>query len=139
MPHIMETNQLTTADLANAANARDREESRDFEPASPDRHEVPDTNGFQEEHSESLLPQNLSDDMRNRWQAIQTEFVDDPRVSVQRADELVATAIKSLAESFAEERAKLEKAWSKGNDVSTEDLRQALRRYRAFFQRLLSV
>lgn len=139
MPHIMETNQLTTADLANAANARDREESRDFEPASPDRREVPDTNAFQDPHSESLLPQNLSDEMRSRWQDIQTEFVDDPRVSVQRADELVAAAIKSLAESFAEERAKLEKAWSKGNDVSTEDLRQALRRYRAFFQRLLSV
>jgi hypothetical protein len=77
--------------------------------------------------------------MRTKWETIQTGFVDDPRVAVQHADELVATAIKRLAESFAEERAKLEQQWSTGNDVSTEDLRQALRRYRTFFQRLLSV
>ena len=77
--------------------------------------------------------------MRTRWEGIQTGFVDDPRVAVQQADELVAAAIKKLAESFAGERAKLEEEWSRGNDVSTENLRQALRRYRAFFHRLLSI
>jgi hypothetical protein len=65
--------------------------------------------------------------------------VDSPREAVQKADELVATVIKRLAEVFADERAKMEADWTKGNDVSTEDLRQALRRYRSFFDRLLSV
>lgn len=117
----MTSEQLTTADLANAANGRDRRETETDHSATP------------------LLPEDFSGEMRNRWESIQTAFVDDPRVSVQQADELVANAIKKLAESFADERAKLEQQWSRGNDVSTEDLRQALRRYRAFFQRLLSI
>jgi hypothetical protein len=90
-------------------------------------------------NSGPLLPQGFSGELRTRWETIQAEFVDDPRVSVQEADELVVTAIKKLSESFAEERARLERQWSQGNDVSTEDLRQALRRYRAFFQRLLAI
>jgi hypothetical protein len=80
----------------------------------------------------------LADD-RQRWQNIQADFVDDPKSAVGRADELVASLIKRLAEVFANERAKLEHEWDKGEDVSTEDLRQALRRYRSFFDRLLSV
>jgi len=113
--------QLTTADLANAANEGERRQPEDGQQATP------------------LLTGEFPVEMRNRWETIQTGFVDDPRVAVQHADELVATAIKKLAESFAEERGRLEQQWSRGNDVSTEDLRQALRRYRAFFQRLLSV
>jgi hypothetical protein len=76
---------------------------------------------------------------RQRWQNIQADFVDDPRNAVRRADELVASSMKRLAEVFANERARLEHEWDKGEDVSTEDLRQALRRYRSFFDRLLSV
>ena len=66
-------------------------------------------------------------------------FVDEPRQAVQQADSLVAGAMKRLAEMFAAERAKLEGQWDRGDDVSTEDLRLALRRYRSFFGRLLSV
>jgi hypothetical protein len=33
----------------------------------------------------------------------------------------------------------LRKKWRRGDNVSTEDLRVALQRYRAFFDRLLSV
>jgi inorganic triphosphatase YgiF len=65
-------------------------------------------------------------------------FVDEPRKAVEEADALVATAVKRIAELFADERAKLEQQWERGNDVSTEDLRQALRRYRSLFDRLLS-
>jgi hypothetical protein len=65
--------------------------------------------------------------------------VDEPKPSVERADQLVASVILKLAQVFAEERSKLESNWSKGGEVSTEDLRQALRRYRSFFDRLLSV
>jgi hypothetical protein len=79
------------------------------------------------------------DDFRQRWQNIQTEFVDDPRMAVSRADELVASLMNRLAEVFADERQRLEHDLEKGENVSTEDLRQALRRYRSFFDRLLTV
>jgi hypothetical protein len=65
--------------------------------------------------------------------------VDEPREAVEQADELVASAIKRLAEVFATERHKLEAEWGKSDNVSTEELRVALRRYRSFFDRLLSV
>ena len=71
--------------------------------------------------------------------ALQAGFVDEPRSSVEKADQLVASVIQKLAQVFADERSKLESNWSKGGEVSTEDLRQALRRYRSFFDRLLSV
>jgi len=125
--------QLTTADLANTANGNENDyDTRSIAGAARARDNA-------QEHTEPLLPHDFSDEMRTRWEGIQTEFVDDPRVSVQRADELVASAIQKLAQSFADERAKLEQQWSKGSDVNTEDLRQALRRYRAFFHRLLAV
>jgi hypothetical protein len=66
-------------------------------------------------------------------------FVDEPRQAVEKADALVAGAMKRLAEVFAAERERLEKQWDRGDSVSTEELRLALRRYRAFFGRLLSV
>jgi hypothetical protein len=77
--------------------------------------------------------------LRTRWMTIQTQFVDEPRRSVEQADELVASAMKRLAEIFANEREGLEHNWDSGDDVSTEDLRIALQRYRSFFDRLLSV
>ena len=76
---------------------------------------------------------------RRRWQDIQTSFVDEPKPSVEKADQLVASVIQQVAQVFADERAKLETGWRKGDEVSTEDLRQALRRYRTFFDRLLSL
>lgn len=78
-------------------------------------------------------------DFRNRWRDIQGSFVDNPRTAVKQADELVASTTKRLADIFAGERDRLEHEWDKGDNVSTEDLRQALHRYRSFFNRLLSV
>jgi len=75
---------------------------------------------------------------RGDWNEIQASFVDEPRQAVQRADQLVDSMIQRLTESFAGERGKLEQGWSRGPGVSTEDLRQALRRYRSFFDRLLA-
>ncbi len=79
-------------------------------------------------------------DLRERWQRIQGTFVDDPHASVEQADTLVATAIQRLTEIFSAEKSTLETAWSSGGgDVSTEEMRQALRRYRAFFERILTI
>ncbi len=86
-----------------------------------------------------LFSQEEAGALRARWDAIQVGFVDEPRRAVEEADSLVATAMKRLAEQFAEERSRLEGQWDRGGDVSTEDLRIALRRYRSFFGRLLAV
>jgi hypothetical protein len=87
----------------------------------------------------ALFPENESRDFHKRWTDIQTGFVDEPRQAVERADELVAEVIKRLADSFARERSRLEGQWGRGDNVSTEDLRVALQRYRAFFDRLLNI
>jgi len=113
---------LTTADLAGMPS-----QVRVEQPEGNNQRAVP------------LFAQGEADQFRSAWKDIQTGFVDEPRSAVQQADEQVARCIKRLAEIFAEERTKMEQEWDKGDNVSTEDLRQALRRYRSFFDRLLSV
>ena len=76
---------------------------------------------------------------RNRWADVQSGFVDDPRRAVAAGDELVAQVMQSLAESFAQERKRLETALSESDEASTETLRVGLRRYRSFFERLLAL
>jgi hypothetical protein len=89
--------------------------------------------------AEPLFPSSEAEGLRTRWVEVQTGFVDEPRNAVEQADSLVAEMMKRLAQVFADERGKLEEQWSRGDDISTEDLRQALRRYRSFMDRLLSV
>ena len=86
-----------------------------------------------------LFSSSEANDLRARWDAIQVGFVDEPRRAVEQADKLVAGTMKRLAEIFADERSKLEGQWDQGENVSTEDLRLGLRRYRSFFSRLLSL
>jgi hypothetical protein len=76
---------------------------------------------------------------RARWEAVQTGFVDEPRAAVEQADALVDEMMKRLTDLFTSERSTLEQQWGRGENVSTEDLRVALKRYRSFFERLLSV
>jgi hypothetical protein len=87
----------------------------------------------------AIFPGEEAGGFRSRWEAIQTGFVDEPRAAVEQADALVAQVVTRLAEVFSEERAQLEQHWDRGDNISTEDLRIALKRYRAFFDRLLSV
>jgi len=86
----------------------------------------------------TLLPSEEGQELRQRWDTIQTGFVDEPRRAVQDADGLVAQTMTRVAEVFAQERSTLEKQWTRGENVSTEDLRVALKRYRFFFDRLLA-
>ncbi|MDP3984295.1 MAG: hypothetical protein Q8Q52_04720 [Acidimicrobiia bacterium] len=130
---------LSTADLAGRTqdtgadripDAAERPEKVD-EPVTP----APSA----EEAAAPLFGTGDAERYRSRWTDVQTGFVDDPRRAVEQADELVAEVMKRLAEVFADERAGLEQQWSRGDDVDTESLRVALRRYRSFFDRLLSV
>ena len=85
-----------------------------------------------------LLSKGDADRFRERWQTLQAGFVDQPREMVEEADSLVAELMQQLTAGFDERRTSLEEQWEHGNDVSTEDLRVTLTRYRSFFDRLLS-
>ena len=86
-----------------------------------------------------LFTESEMGDFRSQWSKVQTGFVDEPRRTVEDADKLVASVMQRLAEGFANERSGLEKQWDSGDNVSTEDLRVALQRYRSFFDRLLKL
>jgi hypothetical protein len=91
------------------------------------------------DHEEAREVREYEEAARDGWDAIQTGVVDEPRRAVTEADALVAQVIKRLSEVFADERTRLEGQWGHQDEVSTEDLRQALRKYRSFFERLLSL
>jgi hypothetical protein len=126
--------KLSTDDLAATSArgdaARDDEPVEDGPLAREAAHEHPER--------EPLLDSSETSSFTERWREIQVSFVDEPRESVGQADALVADLMQRLASSFAEERGRLEQHWEGGEDVSTEDLRVALTRYRSFFDRLLS-
>jgi hypothetical protein len=86
-----------------------------------------------------LFSQEAATDFRSRWDLVQRSFVDDPKEAVHAADELVAQVTQSLADTFAKQRSDLEISLGKGAAPSTENLRIALRHYRSFFERLLSI
>jgi hypothetical protein len=90
-----------------------------------------------EEERVPLFTPNQANDLRAHWDCVQAGFVDEPRQAVRDADALVSTAVIQLSEIFVDERQKLEREWDRG-DISTEDLRVALRRYRSFFAQILS-
>src|SRR5262245_4083612 len=129
-------------------NDRDEDEITTADIAKKDKHvdekraEVVQFHGSTTETTDERVPlfqQNEAGDLKHKWETIQTAFVDNPRHAVEDADKLVAFAIKRIAEGFANERAKLEGQWSRGEQISTEDLRVVLQRYRSFFSRLLSL
>ena len=131
----------------------DHMEHEDHERMEHTVHDEPRaTEGREERTAEHRTPSQITDEgllplfeddtarqFRSRWQVIQGKFVDDPRDSVKQADELVADIIKNVTMSFADRRISLEKHWNSGADISTEDMRIALKRYRSFFERLLTL
>jgi hypothetical protein len=142
------SDQVTTADMAAAGAApSDAPAARRGEVAAaaqPDR-DMPTRRGTERDApgdggaTAPLFGGDQASTYRSRWQEIQTGFVDEPRAAVQEADALVADVMRQLARTFADERRGLEGQWAEGEEISTEDLRIALRRYRSFFDRLLSV
>jgi hypothetical protein len=153
MNELRNDQELTTADIANPQRSRESrtavidehpatndppvsvaqnvdERPRGAAPVEQRKAEVADGPLFREEELQGF---------RSRWDQVQASFVDEPRLAVEQADGLVANMVKRLAEEFSTARADLEKQWDTGSDVSTEELRQVLRRYRSFFNRLLPI
>ena len=87
--------------------------------------------------NEPLLSASDGEGIKDRWEQIQVRFVDEPQASVRDADALVQELMQRLADSFDQERSRLEEQWERGEQASTEDLRTALQQYRSFFRRLL--
>jgi hypothetical protein len=85
-----------------------------------------------------LLPGDETQRFDEQWRTVQGSFVDHPREAVEQADKLVADLMQRLATQFSQTRAELERQWDSADDVSTEDLRVAMTRYRSFFERLLA-
>lgn len=130
MTEQVKDKEMSTADLAAAKPRQDQPSStKEFASSMAQVTDRP----------MALLSANDADSFRSRWDSIQTGFVDEPRRAVEQADALVAEVMKRLAEVFSDERGQLEDKWGHDRDVSTEDLRIALQRYRSFFGRLLSV
>lgn len=130
-----ERRELHTDDLARPGTAADRA-VLEREPATPPVQGPASPAGAERS---MLFKDDEAHRFRTRWSDIQGAFVDSPRSAVERADSLVAETMKRLAEMFADERSRLEGQWDRGDNVTTEDLRVALQRYRAFFDRLLNV
>ena len=127
-----EERPLGTADLLAAAQTPRRDE---VQQPPPQAHGA----GAPGEPLAALFPPERAQAFREQWNSVQIGFVDDPRGAVQQADELVAQVMKSLAERFASQRAGVEADLGQNQQASTENMRVALRSYRSFFERLLSL
>lgn len=119
------------AQRGSAVEGRDDVEARDDDDESPAR-------GAQPGFGTSFIADGTTDAAWQRWRELQSDFVDDPRSAVAEASGLVSELIDGIVRGFESEREALERRWSSGQEVSTEDLRCALQRYRDFFGRLLA-
>jgi hypothetical protein len=126
--------QPSTADLASVRT----DDERSAGTVTGDASAAGATTTPADDAARPLLGEQELDGYRTRWQSVQVRFVDEPRDTVKEADALVAELMQRLAQTFAEERSNLESQWERGSDVSTEDLRVAMQRYRSFFDRLLA-
>jgi hypothetical protein len=90
-----------------------------------------------QESLQPLLPPNEAERFWDRWQELQAGFVDNPRESLEQASGVVGEVMKRLTDSFGEEQRSLERQWTSGEDVTTEEMRVVLQHYRSFFERLL--
>ena len=137
---IADTHDRDEATTHDEAKPRDEANVRD---EAKGHHEAAPTARPSTEQDEAaslpLFSAEAGDSYRQRWQEVQSRFVDDPPTAVKDADQLIADLMQDLAHSFNKERTQLEETWKGGGEVSTEELRLALRRYRSFFGRLLSV
>jgi hypothetical protein len=79
-----------------------------------------------------------TDELRRRWEAVQAGFVDDPRRTVEQADEMVSAAVAALQAHIEQRREDLAETWRDGAQASTDALLAAFQRYRELFEGVLS-
>lgn len=137
----MSSDRMSTRDVARTLKNNPPDSTSEAADTIQYRDAVEDRDTIQD-RSVAMFAPDEAEGFRTRWDAIQTGFVDEPRRAVEEADSLVAQVIKRLSEVFADERSHLEGQWGRADrddQASTESLRLALRKYRSFFERLLSM
>ena len=97
-----------------------------------------DSSADGDEERAALVTRDRAESYSARWDSVKGEFVDEPRRAVADADALVGELLDELQELFKQQRTQIEQGLD-ADETSTEDLRVALRRYRSFFDRLLSI
>lgn len=120
---------------------RDREPDRDLGAyGDGESHREHGSGGLREEDGASsrLLDHDERSELRERWDALQGRFVDDPSGSTHLADELMRDTRERIARGWEERHRELTDRWEGRDDLTTEDLRTTLRRYRDVFEQLLS-
>ncbi len=130
---------VTREDLEEAEEPRARMEVPEPQVPASEPNTEPQRAERTEDDRAGLFDSDRANDLQRRWTDVQARFVDDPKEAVKSADGLVDEVIRDLSALFSDERSKLEAQWGSDREVSTEDLRVAIRRYRAFFERLLSI
>jgi hypothetical protein len=133
--------QATTTDISGTETPAPGEQRLEpqFQGLAPTTDQPARPAQTEEESRTPLFAADAAESFRSRWQDIQTSFIDEPTRAVEQADSLVAEIMQQLAKTFADERSHLEEQEEHGKEISTEDLRMALRHYRSFFDRLLSI
>ena len=77
--------------------------------------------------------------LRSRWIEVQSAFVDDPATACRRPTAWSPMSSTSSRRGSPAPARTSRSSGARGEEVSTEDLRIALKRYREFFERLLAV
>jgi hypothetical protein len=141
---LQRTDEDPQAERESAAEERDAVDAAEAspaptadEPGEGQQRPAPSAESM-DEPVQALFPDEDLARHRGRWEEIQVSFVDEPRRAVEQADALVNDLLERVNAGFSEARSQLEGQWDRGEDVSTEDLRMALTRYRSFFNRLLA-
>jgi hypothetical protein len=129
---VPETSMGRSRETEGAAASSDRPAENTLPPG-----QSPLDAAHQDEALEPLFTPVQAESYRVRWTSIQSSFVDNPRQAVRNGDELVAQIMTNLANTFADERHRVEVQLDDSGEASTENLRVALQRYRSFFERLL--
>ena len=120
----MNDEQRSTSEFVGTAEREDKEQ---WEQTAP-------------RQTEERRPEQMqTDELQSRWNLIQKEFVDDPHTSVKKAEALVAEMMDKVRQILSEQQMSLNESINGHDDISTEDLRVALQRYRSFFNRLLEI
>jgi hypothetical protein len=73
-------------------------------------------------------------DFQRRFEEIQSDFIEDPKAAVQKAERLMEEAIDRLAKSMREHMQSMHR--DNGGSADTEQLRLTMRTYREFIQSL---
>ncbi len=78
-------------------------------------------------------------DVRTRWTAIQSRFVDEPCSAVEQGEALVAETAERVKQMISTMQLSIGQQWLNHDDISTEELRKALLDYRALLNHMLNL